>query len=76
MQQAPYSFRDGSNDSGLPKISPPTIRMFGENRGNIYTRFLDMCSTSGLHVATAEPILTILIMFFVCIISHGTAVWA
>lgn len=57
MQQAPYSLSvDGSNDSGLLKMNPLTVRMFDENRGKVNTRFLDMCTTSGQHAGTAESI--------------------
>ena len=57
MQQAPYSLSvDGSNDSGLLKMNSLTVQMFDENCGKVNTRFMDMCTTSGQHAATAEPI--------------------
>ena len=48
---------DGSNDSGLAKMNPVTIRLFNPAQNSIVTRFLDMCtSTSG----TAEGIFTVI----------------
>ena len=38
---------DGSNDTGLNKMNPVTVRIFDEHTGKIVTRFLDMCATSG-----------------------------
>ena len=78
VMQVLYSLSvDGSNDSDLLKMNSLTVQMFDENSGKVNTRFLDMCTTSGQHAATAEPIFfTKLIMFFVCIISHGTTVLA
>ena len=44
---------DGSNDTGLEKMNPITIRIFDVNR--VKTCFLDMCSTTS---PTAEAICT------------------
>ena len=48
---------DSSNDSGLEKVNPVTIRLFDLSWNNIVTHFLDMCtSTSG----TVEGIFTVI----------------
>ena len=57
MQQEPYTLSiDGSNDNGLSKMNPLTVRIFDINRGRVETRFLDMCTTRGTNAATAETI--------------------
>ena len=58
MQQSPYALSvDGSNDTGLNKMNPLTVRIFDINCGKVDTRFLDMCTTRGVDAATAEAIL-------------------
>ena len=47
---------DGSNDTGLEKMNPITVKLFEVNRGRVMARFLDMCLTSGVQAATAESI--------------------
>ena len=40
MKNNPFSLAtDGSNDSGLQKMNPLTVRIFDTNRGCITTRF-------------------------------------
>ena len=57
MQKAPYSLSvDGSNDTGLQKMNPLTVRIFDEDRKRVETRFLDMCTTSGKAAGTAQAI--------------------
>ena len=57
MQQSPYYLCiDGSNDTGLLKMNPHTVRIFDLNRKKVDTRFLDMCMTNGINSATAESI--------------------
>ena len=46
---------DGSNDSGLEKMNPITVRVYDINHSRIVTSFLDMCPTSS---TTAEAIFT------------------
>ena len=47
MKNNPFSLAtDRSNDSGLDKMNPLTVRIFDINRGCVTTRFLDMCLTS------------------------------
>jgi hypothetical protein len=56
MNLHPFSLSvDGSNDEGLEKINPLTVRIFYINANRIVTRFLDMCTSSS---ATAEGIFT------------------
>lgn len=57
MQQAPYSLSvDGSNDTGLGKLNPLTVRIYDDKRQKVDMRFLDMCTTTGKDAATAEAI--------------------
>jgi len=57
MQNMPYSLSvDGSNDSGLEKMNPLTVRVYIENTCKFQNRFLDMCTTSGTDAATARAI--------------------
>ena len=44
---------DGSNDSGLEKMNPLTVRIFDINRGRVTSQLLDMCLT---HSGTAKSI--------------------
>ena len=37
----------GSNDTGLEKMNPMTVRLVDDTRGEVVTQFLDMCLTSG-----------------------------
>ena len=58
MKCYPFSLSvDGSNDNGLKKMNPFTVRIFDVNASRIVTRFLDMCTSSS---ATAEGIFTII----------------
>ena len=51
MQQVPYSLSvDGSNDTGLEKLNPLTVRIYDEKWQK---RFLDMCTTTGKDAAEA-----------------------
>ena len=57
MKQAPYALAiDGSNDNGLQKMNLVTVRLFDTETGQVSTRFLDMCLTSGTGSATAAAI--------------------
>ena len=48
MRSQPFSVCiDGSNDTGIEKMNPMTIRYFSTNQGAIVTHFLDMCITTG-----------------------------
>ena len=48
---------DGSNDTGVDKMNPVTIRIFDISRSKTVTsHFYDMCITSGEHGATASYI--------------------
>ena len=52
MKSNPFSIAiDGSNDSGVQKMNPITVKMFDASQGMIVTRFLDMCTTTGIHQA-------------------------
>lgn len=46
MREQPFSIAtDGSNDCGLEKMNPMTVRLYNTYIGRIVTRFLDMCLT-------------------------------
>ena len=54
MKILPYSLTtDGSNDNGLIKMNPITVRMFDVNLGKVTTCFLDMALSTG---GTAEEV--------------------
>ena len=49
MKTQPFSVAvDGSNDTGIEKMNPMTIRLYDVDQGHIVTRFLDMCLTTGI----------------------------
>lgn len=53
MRTHPFSLStDGSNDTGLQKMNPATVRIYDINENCIVTRFLDMCP-SGSSTAAA-----------------------
>ena len=48
MKEGAYSIAvDGSNNTGLEKMNPMTVRVYESSTGRIVTRFLDMCTTTG-----------------------------
>lgn len=47
---------DGSNDVGLKKMNPISVRLYDVNHGKIVSRLLDMGCTSGVQSATAATI--------------------
>ena len=54
MKILPYSLAtDGSNDNGLIKMNPISVRMFDVNLGKVTTCFLDMALSTG---GTAEEV--------------------
>jgi len=56
MQKQAFSLCvDGSNDSGLQKMNPVTVRLYDINQHKVCCKFLDMCLTTE---ATAEGIVT------------------
>ena len=58
MKAHPFSISiDGSNDTGLEKMNPMTIRIYDEKNGKIVTQFLDMCTTTS---STAEAIYSVM----------------
>lgn len=47
----PFSIAiDGSNDSGLGKMNPLTVRLFDSDCGMVTTQLLDMCLSTGIHL--------------------------
>ena len=57
MKNSPFSILiDGSNDTGLEKMNPITVRIFDIRRGTVQSKFLDMCTTTGPTRGNAEEI--------------------
>ncbi|XP_067294047.1 protein FAM200A-like [Pseudorasbora parva] len=55
MREGPYTLiTDGSNDTGVEKMNPLTVRMFMKDK--VVHRFLGMCTTSGTRCGTADII--------------------
>ena len=53
MKSGPFSVAvDGSNDSGLEKMNPMTVRYFDRDSGMVSTQLLDMCLTTGTIIYT------------------------
>ena len=51
----PYSLMvDGSNDAGLSKMFPITVRVFDVNFNRVMTKFFDMDLIDGTDTSTAE----------------------
>ena len=47
MRNGPFSIAvDGSNNSGIERMNPLTVKIFDTNRGVVSTQFLDMCMSS------------------------------
>ena len=54
MKQWPYSLMlDGSNDNGIKKMFPVTVRIFDLNFNRIMTKFVDMNLIEGTDASTA-----------------------
>ena len=54
MKTSPFSVAvDGSNDTGMSKMNPMTVRLYDPNYGRVKTLFLDMCTTSGIAIVYA-----------------------
>ena len=54
MRNNPFSVAiDGSGDTGIEKMNPPTVCLFDGNDGVVSTQFLDRCMSSS---STAEGI--------------------
>lgn len=57
MKSQPYSLAtDGSNDTGLEKMNPLTVRIFNVENNSVETQLLDMCVSKGTSAATAAAI--------------------
>ncbi len=55
MQNLPYSLMlDSSNDNGLEKMFPVTVRIYDVNFGRVLTKFLDMNLLEGREASTAD----------------------
>ena len=58
MQESPYSLMlDASNDTGIEKMFPITVRIFYINFNRIMTKFFDMNLLTGRRASTAEEML-------------------
>ena len=70
---------DGSNETGLEKMLPITVRIFHVNFGRVMTQFFDMNLLSGRDSGTAEVIFySIDAQFTKNMVYHGKmrVVWA
>ena len=57
MKGKPFSLMiDGSNDTGIEKLNPLTVRKYDDNERQVITLLLDMCTTSGRDCGTADVI--------------------
>ncbi|XP_056457345.1 zinc finger BED domain-containing protein 5-like isoform X2 [Gadus chalcogrammus] len=57
MKKAPYTLvTDGSNDTGVAKMNPLTVRVFMGRK--VVHQFLNMCTTTGTRCGTASEIFT------------------
>lgn len=57
MKVDPFSLLvDGSNDTGLEKLNPLTVRIFDSATNKVTTQLLDMCTTTGRNCGTASEI--------------------
>ena len=58
MKVHPFSISvDGSNDTGLEKMNPITVRIYDVNSNMVVTRFLNMCTSAS---ASAEGIYNVM----------------
>jgi hypothetical protein len=54
MKTGPFTLSiGGSNDTGLEKMNPLTVKVYDVNRQRVEHKFLDMCTTSGKGCGTA-----------------------
>ena len=57
MKCNPFSLLvDGSNDTGVEKLNPLTVKVFDITRQQVVTHSLDMCTTSGRDCGTSAAI--------------------
>ena len=57
MKNGPYALSvDASNDTGLQKMNPVTVRIYDVNSGSVGQKFLDMCLTSGPDAGKAKSV--------------------
>ena len=58
MKVHPFSVSvDGSNDTGMEKMNPVTIRIYDQSSGKVVTQFLDICTSTS---STAEAIFNVM----------------
>ena len=59
MHVSPFSLLvDGSNDVGVEKLNPLTVRIYDNSSRQVITHLLDMCTTTGRNCGTADAIFT------------------
>ncbi len=57
MKASPFSLLvDGSNDTGVEKLNPLTVKIFDITRREVVSHLLDMCTTSGRDCGTSMTI--------------------
>ena len=67
MKLAPFSLAiDCSNDNGVEKMNPLTVRFFDESTGMVAVQLLDMCLTTGIHLWCLRPYVDCCLLMFRC----------
>lgn len=62
MKKFPFSFMiDGSNDTGIAKMHPVTVRLYDVNFNRVMTKFLDMNLIEGSTSGTAATFNTLML---------------
>ena len=57
MKQEPYSLSvDASNDAGISKMNPLTVRIYDVNQKVVSQKFLDLCLTTGVDASKPEEV--------------------
>ena len=57
MKTEPHSLStDASNDTGLSKMNPLTVRIFDINKKIVSQKFLDPCLTTGVDVSKPSEV--------------------
>ena len=57
MKQEPYSLSvDASNDAGISKMNPLTVRIYDVNQKVVSQKFLDLCLTTGVDASKPKEV--------------------
>ena len=77
MKRHPFSLLiDGSNGTGVEKLNPLTAKIYDNQKEQVTTHLLDMCTTTGRDCGTATAIFGKMNMkCCASCIYHGPIVW-